>query len=154
MANYDFNKDLKLGHRGENLILEDLKKLGATLISKNDTNSHDLLVNFNGQKLRIECKTDVYKNTGNYFVETKCRGKDSGITVTQSDIFVTYFLNTSEIWYIKTNSLKSIIKKYPHKKIYMGGDKNSNTEGLLIRKDKYKNHFTVRKIDPSMMNSF
>lgn len=154
MANYDFKKDLVIGHRGEKIILEDLKQMGAVPISINDTKTHDLVVKWNDKVYKVECKTDVYKNTCNLFLETKCRGKDSGINATTADLFATYFYNDSEIWYIKTEALKRLMQNHDHKKIYMGGDKNSNTEGVLIRKNMYKSQFIVRKINPLYLNSF
>jgi len=154
MANYNFKKDIHLGHRGEDIIQQMFVGMGAKILETNDTNSHDFTILHHNQRLKVECKTDVYKNTGNYFVETMCRGKKSGINVTKSDIFVTYFVNENEIWYAKVESIRRLINDFPHKKISMGGDLNSKTEGLLIRKEKYKNYFNIHKVNPMLIYSF
>lgn len=144
MANYNFKDDILLGEQGENTILEDLITLGAILVSKNTTNTHDLIININGKKVTYECKTDVFDDTGNMFIETSSRGKLSGINVTRADWFVTYFKNLNEIWYIKTERLKEILAADVHPKIEQGGDINSRTEGFLLNKNAYRDDFVIR----------
>lgn len=144
MANYNFNKDIEIGEEGENIIINDLISMGAIFISNNKTNSHDVIMSFNNKEISYECKTDVYYDTGNIFVETKCRGKNSGISVTKAKWFVTYFKHLNEIWYIKTDKLKKLLKNYDHKKTTQCGDLNSNTEGFLINKNMFRDEFIVR----------
>jgi len=144
MANYNFNKDLIIGEDGEQVVIDDLISLGATYESNNKTNSHDLIVLFKGKPISYECKTDVYDDTGNMFIETQCRGKASGISVTQAEWFVTYFKKLKEIWYIRTKELKEILSSHEHKQINQCGDKNSNTEGYLLNKNMYRDSFIVR----------
>lgn len=144
MPNYNFQKDVILGEEGENVIIKDLQSLGATYLGNNKTFSHDVIMKYNNKSVSYECKTDFYEDTGNLFVETNCRGKKSGILVTQADWFVTYFTKTNEIWYIKTSKLKELIKNHNHTFISKVGDENSNTEGFLINKYAYINHFIVR----------
>ena len=38
MAYYNFNDDLNEGNKGENIVIEHLKKLGGHLLSKNNDN--------------------------------------------------------------------------------------------------------------------
>lgn len=144
MANYNFKKDLIIGEDGEKVVLDDLIALGASYDSNNKTNSHDLVITFRGKSVSYECKTDVYDDTGNMFIETHCRGKESGISVTQADWFVTYYKKFNELWYIQTKELKRILESDTHKKINECGDKNSNTEGYLLNKNMYRNNFIVR----------
>jgi hypothetical protein len=147
MANYDFNKDLIIGNKGEEVVLNDLISLGAiVLINRTDNSDYDFMVSQNGNNITYECKTDFFPDTGNIFIETKCRGKDSGIYVTKADWFVTYFTSTNEIWYIKTKDLKELIENVPHKKTKNAGDKGSGTEGYLVRKSKFRNNFIIRKV--------
>jgi hypothetical protein len=154
MANYNFDKDLKLGNKGEQVIMDDLKSLGATIIGQNNTSAYDFVILYKGKRITYECKTDFYNDTGNLFVETKCRGKDSGIIVTKADWFVTYFVKNNDIWYIKVDDLRELIESVPHKKTSESGDKNSHTEGYLIDKNKYKKNFIIRRVNINIKNPF
>lgn len=144
MANYNFKKDIVLGEEGENVILKDLLSMGGTFDSDNKTNSHDLIVKFKNREYSYECKTDFFDDTGNMFIETHCRGKESGILVTKADWFVTYFKKNNEIWYIKTAKLKEILNGHEHKKTTQSGDANSETQGYLLNKNMFRNDFIVR----------
>lgn len=144
MANYNFKKDIILGEEGELVMIEDLISMGAIYDSNNKTNSHDVTVNFKGKNIRYECKTDFFDDTGNMFIETNCRGKASGIEVTKADWFVTYFKNFNELWYIKTDNLKKILNTHTHRKATQCGDDGSNTEGILLNKNMFRDEFIVR----------
>jgi len=144
MANYNFNKDLVIGEEGEQVVIDDLISLGATYDSNNKTNTHDVIVSFNGNPVSYECKTDFFDDTGNMFIETNCRGKESGIMVTKAKWFVTYFKQLNEIWYIKTSKLKDILQNNEHKKATQSGDLGSNTEGYLLNKNMFRDDFIVR----------
>ncbi len=144
MGNYDFKKDIILGEEGESVMIDDLVSMGATYDSSNKTNTHDVIVNFNGKDICYECKTDFFNDTGNMFIETRCRGKASGIKVTKADWFVTYFKKLNEIWYIKTDKLKQILSEDKHKEITQCGDDGSNTEGFLLNKNMFRDDFIVR----------
>jgi len=146
MANYNFRKDLLIGEQGEQIMIEDLKSLGGTYDSNNKTNSHDVIIRYKDRLITYECKTDFYRNTGNMFIETNCRGKESGILVTKAEWFVTYFKISNEIWYIKTDKLKQIIEDYKDQHTFREsvGDVGSNTKGYLIKKELFRNHFIIR----------
>lgn len=144
MANYDFKKDIVIGEEGENILIKDLIALGATFESNNKTNSHDIIVKYKDKEVTYECKTDIFSDTGNMFIETKSRGKESGISVTKAKWFVTYFKRLNELWYIETTELKKILSEYEHTYIKNVGDKDSNTEGYLLNKNMFRNSFIVR----------
>ncbi len=144
MANYNFNKDIQIGEDGEKILINDLISMGATYHSDNKTNSHDILVEYKGKLVSYECKTDVFNDTGNMFIETNCRGKLSGISVTQAEWFVTYYQKLNEIWYIKTSALKDILNNHTHQISTNSGDKNSNTTGVLLNKNMFRDEFIVR----------
>jgi len=158
MAHYNFRKDIIDGEEGEKFVTECLcKTFNGTLLTNNKTNTHDVLLEFPPQensmwsgKLSLEIKTDVYirpdRDTGNMFIEYECRGKPSGIQVTQSDIFIMYFKNLGEIWTIPTNNLKELITTYNFKTVSNAGDRGSKTGGYLIPRMKYKKHFTLYKV--------
>lgn len=149
MAHYEFKEDLNEGNKGENIVIEHLKKSGGTLLSKNNDNKYDALIERNGEKIKYEIKTDVFckpeYDTGNIYVEIECRGKPSGIMVTEAKWFVTYFKHFNEIWYIKTTDLIKLIEENKQNLIKKenSGDKNSVTKGWLIPKWKFYESFSV-----------
>lgn len=144
MGSYNFNIDILIGEEGEQVIVDDLISMGGTYDSSNKTNSHDIIMTYSGNPVSYECKTDVFDDTGNMFIETKCRGKASGASVTKAKWFVTYFKKLNEIWYIKTSKLKALLKAHEHKFVTRCGDTNSGTEGYLINKNMFRDKFIVR----------
>lgn len=150
MANYDFRKDLIEGEEGEQVVLSDLESLGGEFISDNKDNKYDLLITKDGKELTYEIKTDVYckpdRDTGNMFIEFECRGKDSGVRVSQADWFVTYYKHFNELWYIRTTDLLKLVETEDMRMTSNSGDAGSNTRGYLLPRHKYKNHFKVRTI--------
>lgn len=146
-GNYDFRKDIILGEEGEQEIVNYLKTLGFTYISDNKDNKYDLLMEYNGREITYEIKTDIYpRDTGNLAIEVECRGKPSGIYITEADYFVYYFKHIGEIWNIKVSKLKHLLK---HGNFYLSensGDKYSNTKLYLLRKSVVKPYFKVHKI--------
>ena len=83
------------------------------------------------------------KDTGNIFIEFSCRGKDSGIKVTEADWFVYYFKFLGELWMIKVQDLKKLIDENNFR-VGVGGDPGSNSSGYLIPKNKFRDKFLVR----------
>lgn len=152
MANLNFKEDLILGNEGEVIIREFLELKGLKYVKSNDDNKYDLKMIKKGKEVTYEIKTDVLvspkKDTGNLFVEFKCRGKASGIETSQADWFVTYFKYLDEIWFIKTDKLKELLNDKANffKVITTAGDKGSNTHGYLVNRKKYRNHFHVCKL--------
>lgn len=149
MAHYDFVPDLKLGQDGEVIVTKFLQDKGLTYVSSNHDNKYDVKMLKNNKEVTYEIKTDVYcspkNDRGNLFVEFECRGKDSGIRVTQADWFVTYFKHLSEIWFVKTSDLKQFIENNNLPQTSGSGDAGSNTRGYLLKRNKYKDLFHVSK---------
>lgn len=143
MANYNFKKDLIIGENGENVVANDLIKMGGKLISDNKNNKFDLMIQKNEIKTDVYCKP--HYDTGNIFIEFECRGKNSGILVTEAKWFVTYFKHLNEIWYIKTSDLLSLIKTSNFRTTQFSGDSGSNTKGYLIPRYAFKENFIIRK---------
>lgn len=148
MAALNFRKDIVTGELGEKIIINDLISLGAEFISHNNDNKYDFLMRHNNVEIKYEIKTDMLispnRDTGNMFIEKECRGKKSGIEVTESDWFVMYLFFFSEIWYIKTENLKSLIAANNFR-LGVGGDHDSKSTGYLINRNKFRSHFIVRK---------
>ena len=87
---------------------------------------YDILTN-----KKIEVKFDLQaKDTGNIFVEYKLRGKDSGITKTESDYYCFAFGDNLHL--IPTKNLKQICRKYyKTQRDVLGGD-NNTSKGILL----------------------
>ena len=143
---YNFNKDLKTGEEGEREVELFLESQGFRRVGKCNNNKFDLLMEFNRTPYRVEVKTDSYRDTGNMAIEIESRGKPSGLSVTESEFFITLFRNTKELWLIRTVELRSLISSNNFYLKENGGDKGSNTKFYLINKNKFKNHFKVFKI--------
>jgi len=150
MAAYDFKKDVIVGEKGEHTVIKDLISLGAKFISDNKDYRFDVMMNINEEDIKYEIKTDLFckpdKDTNNLFVEFECRGKKSGIEVTEAKWFVTYFIHLNQIWYIQTDVLKKIISDNKFRQTEFSGDSGSNTKGWLIPRYQFKKHFIVRRI--------
>ena len=150
MANLNFNQDLVLGNSGEIVIKEFLETKGCEFINLNDNNQYDLKMKKNNNEITYEIKTDVFVapiyDTGNIFIEYESRGKNSGISVTKADWFVTYFKYLKEIWFIKSETLKTLIQENEFPIFYDAGDVGSATHGYLIKRKDFKEYFNVYKI--------
>lgn len=148
---YTFTTDIKTGQQGEAFIRTKLESLGYKFIEERKDNLYDLKMSYqvgSGKTITktYEIKTDVYpKDTGNLVVEFECRGKNSGINVTQADYFVTYFPHQGEIWNIETDKLKKLIEeKKPHV-FSKSGDKDSNTKLYRLVKEDVRKYFKIHK---------
>jgi hypothetical protein len=150
MANLNFKTDLILGNEGEQSLVEYLTTKGLSFVDSNDDNRYDIKMLKNNKEVTYEVKTDVkcapLFDTGNIFVEFESRGKASGISVTQAEWFVTYFLYLNELWFIKSDILKNLIETNDFPKFYNAGDIGSETHGYLIKRKDYKQYFHVCKI--------
>lgn len=148
MANYDFKKDLIIGEDGEQVVINDLGKNGIIFKHKNNDNRYDLLMEKDNIECKYEVKTDVYckphYDTGNMFIEFECRGKKSGVMVTEAKWFVMYYKYLNEIWYIKTEDLLKLISDNNFKVTQFSGDSGSNTKGYLIPRNSFKEKFIIR----------
>ena len=159
--NYNFEKDLKDGKKGEQVIRHFVEStLGQRYIKDNDTNAFDLL--FEDENLDLvtyEVKSDFWEQdwskggSGNMAIEYKCRGKSSGIGVTKAKYFVYYLVNVSDkqIWMIETKDLQDLLlkEKFPSKTVgethYDSDDKVAKC--YMIPRFTYKGHFDIYTFD-------
>jgi len=150
MANLKFNSDLKLGNEGEQIIIDFLTTKGCELVNTNNDNEYDIKMAKDGVITSYEIKTDFFCaplfDSGNLFVEFSSRNKPSGISVTKSDWFVTYFMFLNEAWFIKSSTLRGLIETNELPIFKNAGDINSNTQGYLLNRKKFKKYFNVFKI--------
>lgn len=149
-----FNKDLKQGNLGETIIAKWLEKYkGFKLIKYGNTMDYDIVMEApNGKQITYEVKTDRYEffkgyKTGNIFVETRCNGKPSGIWGSIADVYVFFFPDFEEVYFIKTSDLKDLIKRPDvcNRKT-MSGDRGA-VSGFVIDRYKWKELFSSYKIN-------
>lgn len=157
MANYNFREDIIIGEDGEKIVIKDLESLGGIFISDNKNKTHDLVFNFpNKHGVRYEVKTDVLckpnQDTTNMFIEVESRNGPSGLNVTEADWFIMYYKFFNELWYIKTDKLRELIRSNNFKITEQAGDEGSNTSGILIPRYQFKKHFKVRIIKKEWLN--
>ena len=88
-------------------------------------------------KIEIKTERDIWKTTGNIAIEIRCNGKPSGISTTESSVWMHYLSLNGVImggFLFKVDQLRAKIKKL-HKdgglKIVMGGDNNASQMALL-----------------------
>lgn len=149
---YNFNTDITVGERGEEVIKRYLESMGGKVLYENKDINFDLVVLFNQTAAvnTYEIKTDVYckphNDTGNMFIEYECRGKASGIMASKADWFVTYYPYLNQVWFIKISELKNLIKYNNFRETSFSGDIGSNTKGYLIPREKYSRFFKVKQI--------
>jgi hypothetical protein len=147
---YDFKKDLQKGIDGEEVIIRYMQNLGFTFIDRCNDNRYDFSMMYNDKVYTYELKTDMYcskgNDTGNIAIEVESRGRPSGISVTHSDFFVTYFPHLGEIWSISTNNLRKLITEQNLPLKEGKGDPGSNTKFYLVKREKFKQNFKVHYI--------
>ena len=115
-----FDLDLKFGKLGENFV-NDIQ------------NGND--------KIEVKTERDIWKTTGNIAIEMRYRGNPSGISTTESSLWVHLLSYKGVIeggFMFKVDILKEKIKKL-HKsgnlKMVMGGDDNMSQMALLPIKE-------------------
>ena len=59
MANYNFKKDIKIGEDGEGTVVAYLESKGAKLINDNKNNEYDVIMEYGGEQIKYEIKTDL-----------------------------------------------------------------------------------------------
>lgn len=155
---YNFNKDIVDGDEGEKRVAEVLceKCDGIVSVTHNDDHKYDWKLDLDdGNSVTVEVKHDLeIGRTGNIALEVKCRGKESGVSVTQSDLFVVYCrINEVEHAYtFRTPFLKRIVKEWGTKK---GGDIGKDGQQVsdlvlipkLYLKKQYCDLFKMDRID-------
>jgi hypothetical protein len=96
-----------------------------------------------GKDVKVEVKADrLCQKTGNVYVEIRSRGKPSGITTTDADVWVFCLWKENRerqtFVSISVEILKQLMLKYP---IKVGGD-NYTSEGHIVPKEVLLNQTT------------
>jgi len=137
MPYYDFNKDLPIANKTEKEVGEILASKGAKIISYNNDNKYDILMEYKGKRTTVEVKEDfTCEKTGNVGLEFSCRGKDSGIECSQADFYV-YKIHQPDhqihFYMMKTKDLKDLINHKFYHATVNGGDPGSNSLNYLFK---------------------
>jgi hypothetical protein len=105
----NFHQDLKLGQEIEKIAQQRIIKYfdnDISITEINDDNKYDFKISNNES---FEVKYDrMSAITGNIFIEYYCRGKKSGISITQSDYHIIAFTD-KDMYLIPTERLKEMI---------------------------------------------
>ena len=94
----------------------------------------DILQN---EKIEVKTERDKWKETGNICIEFRCRGKESGIAVTEAKWWVHVLADGDEtvcMLMFPTNKLKEIARKHLDK-VVNGGDDNLSKMVLIPLKE-------------------
>ena len=113
---HHFRESLKVGERGEALIMDYLEKSPNVrkIIDVRDSKLHqeidvDLLVKMNsGQELKIEVKTDTY-TSGNIYYETMSALETGSIGCfekTEADYMFYFFMNLKTLYILKMDEYR------------------------------------------------
>lgn len=130
--NYDFNKDVIDGEIAERTVacMFLMKCNDIMEITFNKDYRYDILMKLKNEKrVTAQIKSDfMIQNTGNFAFETECRGKPSGVEVTQADLFIVYCKDNHQnehAYTFKTDYIKHLIHNNTYRTV-RGGDKDIN----------------------------
>jgi len=92
-------------------------------------------------KIEVKTERDIWKSTGNIAIEIRCSGKPSGLSTTESTVWIHLLAYNGQIeggFIFKVDQLKDKIKnlqKEGNLKMVMGGDNNASQMVLLPIKE-------------------
>lgn len=133
----DFSRDLETGEKYERLMCEVVLRQGYTnpMMTEGYFPDYDIKTG----EATFEVKADsMAETTGNYFIELKCAGKWSGISVTKATFFVVVDPAQGYAHVAPTDNVREFIKQnwqYLEKKNGVGDD--GNVSGILVPKFLY-----------------
>ena len=92
-------------------------------------------------KVEVKTERDIWQTTGNIAIEMRCKGKPSGISTTESSVWIHLLSKKGVIkggFVFKVDQLRGKIKNLHNEgklKIVMGGDDNASQMALLPIKE-------------------
>ena len=92
-------------------------------------------------KVEVKTERDIWGTTGNIAIEIRCNGKPSGLSTTESNVWIHLLAHNGAIkggFLFKVDELKVKIKKLHENgdlKLVMGGDDNASQMALLPIKE-------------------
>jgi|TARA_R110002012_G_scaffold179021_2_gene344442 hypothetical protein len=133
--------------------MEAAEKLKEYQVKNNKNNKFDIDLDFGVKyenslakilaigKVEVKTERDKWKETGNIAIELTCRGKDSGIKVTEAEWWahiLSWKGNIKSVILLPVDELKRIVKnsvRYRNGRIVMGGDDNASEMALIPLED-------------------
>ena len=105
-----------------------------------------------GTLVEVKSERHIWEKTGNHFVEFECRGKPSGIAVTQADYWALMLVKEIDgkdipvmTYIVPIDVMKNLARELYHAgKQVNGGDDNASV-GVLVK---------IRDIAPNIVNGF
>ncbi len=89
---------------------------------------------FEGKRIEVKSEHHIWETTGNHFVEYECRGKPSGIAVTEAEYWALMLVREDEtivmVYIVPIERMKALARKYWKNKT-IGGD-NNLSKGILV----------------------
>ena len=89
---------------------------------------------FEGKRIEVKSERHIWERTGNHFVEYECRGKPSGIAVTEAEFWALMLVREDETivmtYIIPIERMKARARKHWKNKT-IGGDDNLS-KGVLV----------------------
>ena len=89
---------------------------------------------FEGKRIEVKSERHIWETTGNHFVEYECRGKPSGIAVTEAEYWALMLVREDEtiviVYIVPIERMKALARKYWKNKT-IGGDDNLS-KGILV----------------------
>ena len=92
-------------------------------------------------KVEVKTERDIWVTTGNIAIEMSCSGQPSGISTTESSVWIHLLAHNDVIkggFLFKVDELKAKIKKLHNEgnlKVVMGGDNNASQMALIPIKE-------------------
>lgn len=114
-----FNRDLKFGQAGEELVIQSFESHGWTAVERTNHARYDFEMHHeDGRMMLVEVKREPSAlRWGNVYVEFECRGKPSGISISEADVYV--FVIGGKLLSIYKRELLELMVNWPVKP---GGD--------------------------------
>ena len=89
---------------------------------------------FEGKRIEVKSERHIWETTGNHFVEYECRGKPSGIAVTEAEFWALMLIREDEtvvmVYIVPIEPMKALARKHWKNKT-TGGDDNAS-KGVLV----------------------
>tara|TARA_R100001510_G_scaffold5435_3_gene4357 strand:+ start:5876 stop:6256 length:381 start_codon:yes stop_codon:yes gene_type:complete len=89
---------------------------------------------FEGKRIEVKSERHIWETTGNHFVEYECRGKPSGIAVTEAEFWALMLIREDEtivmVYIVPIERMKALARKHWNNKT-IGGDDNAS-KGVLV----------------------
>jgi hypothetical protein len=152
----EFKEQLSVANQYERWIAQGFKNV----IEFNNDNKYDFKTE---DGTTYEVKHDFQTATNNIAIEFECRNKPSCISVTEADYFIFIFPLLNEVWKIKTEKLKQLIKDFKeglneenwtstlyYRDNVAGGDYEEKYKGKvsrlhLMKREDVQSHFKILK---------